>query len=130
MVAVAVKTFADTAPKYTILLEGIELKFAPLIVTVVPIGPDAGLNELIVNCGIKVNPPSVDEPTGVVTVTFPVFPLPTTALIWVEDTTVKELAGIPPKLTPVALLKKLPVMLMTDPAVAEDGLNELMVGGG
>ena len=47
-VSAAVKTTALTAPKKTILLAAVELKLVPVIVTVVPIGPDTGENVLIV----------------------------------------------------------------------------------
>ncbi len=40
-------TTAWVAPKKTILLAGVGLKFCPVIVTVVLIGPLAGLNEVI-----------------------------------------------------------------------------------
>ena len=43
-------TFACTAPKRTILLAAIALKLAPVIVTLVPTGPDVGANEVIVGC--------------------------------------------------------------------------------
>jgi hypothetical protein len=45
----ALVTTPLTAPKYTILLAGIGLKLLPVIVTVVPIVPLKGENEVI--CG-------------------------------------------------------------------------------
>ena len=55
-----------------------------------------------------------------VTVTSPELPVPTTAVIVLGETTVNETAPVPPKLTAVALLKLLPVMVTTSlwPAVA------------
>lgn len=47
-VAVAAVTVALTAPKKTMLLDGVVLKLVPVIVTDVPTGPEAGENELIV----------------------------------------------------------------------------------
>jgi hypothetical protein len=44
-------TVAFTAPKYTILLAGVELKFAPVIVTVVPIEPEVGEKDEMVGGG-------------------------------------------------------------------------------
>jgi hypothetical protein len=41
-------TVAFTAPKYTMSLEIVVLKFEPVIVTAVPTGPLAGKNEVIV----------------------------------------------------------------------------------
>ena len=46
-VADATETIVLTAPKKTILLAAVALKFVPVIVTTVPIGPDAGVNEVI-----------------------------------------------------------------------------------
>ena len=46
--AVAAVTVALTAPKKTMLLDGVVLKLVPVIVTDVPTGPEAGENELIV----------------------------------------------------------------------------------
>src|SRR5512141_2699291 len=40
-------TDAFTAPKYTIFLEAVILKFVPLMVTLVPIGPLMGVKEMI-----------------------------------------------------------------------------------
>ena len=47
-VEVASVTVAFAAPKYTTFRALSGLKFAPLIITVAPTGPVAGLNELIV----------------------------------------------------------------------------------
>ena len=45
-VAVAAETVAIVAPKNTILFAGVVLKFVPLIITVVPMGPDKGAKEV------------------------------------------------------------------------------------
>jgi hypothetical protein len=45
-------------------------------------------------------------------------------------TTVKEVAAVPPKLTAVATVKLVPVMVMTTPVNEDVGVNELMVGAG
>ena len=47
-VEVADVTFALTAPNHTTLFAGVVLKFVPVIVTVVPIGPEVGVKEVIV----------------------------------------------------------------------------------
>ena len=52
LVAVAAVTLARTAPKKTILFDAVELKLVPVIVTVVPMGPELGLNDVIVGCAI------------------------------------------------------------------------------
>lgn len=69
-----------------------ELKFVPEIVTEVPAVASVGENEVMVGGGKKVNPASVPIPVGVFTVTLPDAPLPTTAVIVVEDCTMKEVA--------------------------------------
>ena len=69
-------------------------------------------------------------PLAVVTNTLPVAPLPTTAVMEVPLTTVKELAAIPPKLTEVAPVKFVPVIVTVCPVLADVGLNELIAGGG
>jgi hypothetical protein len=43
----AVVTTAFTAPKYTTLFAAVVLKFVPVIVTVVPMGPEVGEKEVI-----------------------------------------------------------------------------------
>ena len=76
--------------------------------------PDVGLNDVIVGAGvddIKVNPVLLPIPFGVVTLTLPVAPVPTTAVIVVALTTVNEAAAVPPKLTAVAPVKLVPVIV-------------------
>ena len=73
----------------------------PVRVTVVPVAADVGVKEVIVGAGINVNPASVAVPPGVVTLTLPVVPLATTAVMLVAFTTLKLFAAVPPKLTAV-----------------------------
>jgi adenine deaminase len=76
----------------------------------------------------------VYEPTGVVTRTS-FAPADAengvTAVIWVEERTVRFVAGRPPMVTPVAVLRPMPVSVMVVPpnCVPEFGLTELMIGG-
>ena len=65
-------------------------------------------------------------PPGVVTDTFPEAPLPTTAVIVVELTTVKEDAGTPPKLTAVTPVKFPPEMVMVAPLPDVTGEKEVI----
>ena len=44
------------------------------------------------------------------TARLPLAPVPVTAVISVSETTVKELAGVPPKLTAVVPVRLLPLM--------------------
>ena len=69
------------------LSEGETLKFIPLIVTTVPIGPESGINEVTFGTGIdkKVKMPFVAFPIIVVILISPELPEPITALINVSD---------------------------------------------
>ena len=75
-------------------------------------------------------PPLLTLPLAVVTRTFPVAPAPTTAVILVALTTVNEVAAVPPKLTPVAPVKFVPVIVTVCPVPADVGLKDAIVGGG
>ena len=128
--AVAAVTVAFTAPKNTILLAGVVLKFVPVIVTVEPIAPEVGANEVKVGGGIKVKPAFVIVPPGVVTLTLPEAPEPTMAAIFVDETIVNELADVPPKLTAVVPIKFVPIMVSGVPIIADAGAKEEMEGAG
>ena len=69
-------------------------------------------------------------PFDVVTLTLPVAPAPIIAVILVALTTVNEVAAVPPKLTAVAPVKFVPVIVTVCPVPAEIGLNDAIVGGG
>jgi hypothetical protein len=95
--------------------------------------PDVGVNDVIVGAGIaeiKVNPALLAIPLAVVTLTLPVVPAATTAVILVALTTVNEAAAVPPKLTAVAPVKLVPVIVTVCPVPAEVGLKDVIVGGG
>ena len=77
---------------------------------------------------IYVKPARVAVPPGVVTDTAPVVPFATIAVIVVGDSTVKLVAAVPPKLTAVALVKLVPVIVTVSPVVAMVGVKELTVG--
>jgi hypothetical protein len=51
-------------------------------------------------------------------------------VILVALTTVNEVAAVPPKLTAVAPVKFVPVIVTVCPVPAEVGLNDAIVGGG
>ena len=105
------------------------VKWAPVMVITSPMVPVCGANDEIIGGGVVyVNPPRVSEPAGVLTTTFPEAPEATTALMDVEETTVKEAAGVPPKLTAVAPVRFVPVITTVEPAVVVVGLNEVMIG--
>ena len=106
-------------------------KFEPVIVTEVPTGPAPGVKEVIVGIDddVNVKPASVIVPPGVVTDTLPDVPDATTAVMLVAETTLKELATVPPKLTAVAPVKFVPVMVTDVPTTPEVGVNDAIVGG-
>src|SRR5258708_31052698 len=90
--------------------------------------PVSGVKPVIVwGCMLKVKPFLVAKLVGVVTLTTPEAPAPTTALMVVGDTTIKELAAMPPKLTPVTPVKLVPVILTAVPVAPLVGVKELMV---
>ena len=89
------------------------VKLVPVIVTVCPVPADVGLNDVIVGGGRYVKPARVPVPATVVTDTEPDAPAPTVALMLVALTTVNDLAAVPPKLTAVAPVKFVPIMLTT-----------------
>ena len=112
---------AATPPKLTAVAP---VRFVPVIVTVAPLPADVGVNELIVGRGmVYINPAIVPVPPGAVTAIFPVAPEATMALITVSENTLKKLAGVPPKLTAVAPVKFLPVIVTVVPLVPEVGLK-------
>ena len=129
-VVVATVTVAFVAPKKTILLEGVVMKFVPLIVTEAPTKPDVGLKEDMVGIGKNVNVASIAVPPGVVTDTSPEVPDATTAVMLVAETTLNDVAAVPPKPTAVAPVKLVPVMVMVVPLPALVGLKLVMVGIG
>ena len=67
-------------------------------------------------------------PPGVVTLTLPQFPALTTAEIEVLLFTVKELAAEPPKLTAVAPVRLVPVIVMLVPVAELVGVKDVIVG--
>lgn len=105
------------------------VKLDPLIVTVVPAGPVAGVNDEIV--GVRVTTKSaglVPVPFEVVTVTRPVVaPVGTVAVICVGEFTVNG-AATPSNRTWIVPLKPVPVMTTLAPTGPLDGVSAVMVG--
>ena len=73
-------------------------------------------------------PANVPVPDAVVTETVPEAPAPTVALMLVALTTVNVVAAVPPKLTAVAPVKFVPVILTTCPVLPDVGVNDVIVG--
>jgi hypothetical protein len=116
---------AAVPPKLT---EVAPVKPVPVIVTVAPLAALVGVKLVIVGAGIKVKPVSVSVPPGVVTDTLPVVPAATTAVMLVAETTVNEAAAVPPKLTAVAPVKFVPVIVTVAPLAALVGVKLVIVG--
>ncbi len=68
----------------------VPLKLVPVIVMSASAAAVVGANAVIVGAGMNVNPASEAEPPGVVRLTAPEEPLPTIAIMDVEETTVNE----------------------------------------
>jgi hypothetical protein len=121
------KEAAAVPPKLTAVAP---VKLVPVMVTVAPLAALRGAKDDMVGAGIKVNPASTALPPGVVTETLPDEPVATTAVMVVELTTLKDAAAVPPKLTAVAPVKLVPVIVTVAPLAALRGLKDDMVGAG
>lgn len=89
------------------------------------------VSPLMVTCGINTKPVFPAEPAAaVVTVSAPVEPLPTVAVMVVEERILNDAAAVPPKLTWVAVLKFVPVMVTIPPFATLVGVNEAIVTRG
>ena len=109
------------------------VKLVPVMVTEVPTGPLVGLKELMLGGAGGVVTVKllalVAVPPGVLTWIGPlVAPLGTVAVIWVLVFTVK-LAAVPLKVTAVAPVKLVPLIVTEVPTGPLLGVNELIVGG-
>ena len=128
---VAETTLNDVAavpPKLTAVAP---VKLVPVIVTVAPMPALIGLNDATVGAvgvPMNVNPTRVAVPPGVVTLTLPEVPDATTAVMLVAETTLNDVAAVPPKLTAVAPVKLVPVMVTVAPTAPEVGVKLVIVG--
>lgn len=102
---------------------------APVIVTAAPALPAVGLNEETV--GITLNAPGlVPLPAGVVTVMGPLSAPDGTVAVSVESETPVKAAAVLLKVTAVAPVKPLPLMMTGDPTLADVGERAVIVGAG
>src|SRR6266487_4239750 len=83
---------------------------------------------VITGAPVKTNPSMAAIPDGVFTDIIPELPLPTTAVIVVDETTVNDVAGMPPNETSVAPVKLLPVMVTIVPLLPLVGVNDVITG--
>ena len=112
------KLAAGTPP----MLTPVTLKASPTErVICEPLPALVGVKEVMVGGAGKIKIKCATVPLGVVTLTLPVPPVPTTALIRESETTVKEATGVPPKETAVAPVKPAPVMETVIPVTAVSG---------
>ena len=116
---------AETPWNFTALAP---VKFAPLIVTSVPTGPDAGVKlemEGTRENGVEL----VATAIGVATLMKPVVaPRGTVTAMLVAELTVKDVAATPLNLTEVALVKFFPVIVTDVPTPPDAGLKSVMMG--
>src|SRR5258708_1320604 len=103
------KATAGKGPKETVVAV---VRSVPVIVTVPPFPTATGIKGEITGGAMKINPAFVPVPYGVDTEISPVAALSTTAVRVVGETTLKDAAGRPPKLTPVQPVKLLPVIVI------------------
>ncbi len=91
---------------------------------------DTGCVEMVIRSGniIVKSVLLVALPAGVVIEIFPEVLVPTTAVMLVDDTTLNEVAALPPKVTEVAPVKFVPVMVTVVPAIPLVGVKLVMVG--
>ncbi len=105
-------------------------KLVPVITTVPPVESVVGENDVIVG-----EPPVLVKlavllpvPFVLVTDIMPDPPQGTTAVMVVALTTANDVAAVPPKVTPDAQLKFVPVMVIVAPGAAEVGRNDATLG--
>jgi hypothetical protein len=108
------------------------VKPVPVSVTLVPIGPLVGVNEVITGTAATVKFAAlVPVPAEFVTLIFPlVAPVGTVALICVSELTANVVALVPLKLTPLAPVKPVPVSVTLVPTGPLAGVNEVITGTG
>ena len=78
---------------------------------------------------LKIKPGLVIVPPGVVTLTSPLAPAPTTAVMVVAFTVINEAAATPPKLTAVAPVKLVPLIVTIVPVGPFGGVKDVIAGG-
>lgn len=98
--------------------------------TVAPFPAAKGENDVILGYGMKVKSSTESQlPFGVVTVILPDVVSGTTAVIVASSTTRKLFAATPEKLTAVAPVKPVPLIVTVLQIAADAGVNDEIVGG-
>jgi hypothetical protein len=100
----------------------------PVIVIIEPAPPEDGVKLVIVGAAIKLNPSKVAMPPGVTRLKAPVAPLPTAALMVVEETIVNEATLVPPSVIAEVPVRFVPLIVIIAPLAAAVGLKLVIVG--
>ena len=133
-VAVLAVTIDVVPLNATVLLAAVVLKFVPVMVTVVPTGPEAGVKVVMVGSGaVTVKSEVVCTVIQLFTVTeiFPVVAPDGTVAVILEAVAAVTLATVPLKLTTLLVgegSKFVPLMITAVPTAPEGGVKPLMEG--
>jgi len=135
MLAVAqVVGVALTPPKVTVLVPCVAPKFAPLIVTDVPTGPEDGFRLVMLGAGtVTVNATALLACPPTVTRTLPLTAPLGTGTTMLLALQLVGVAATPPKLTvlvPCVAPKFAPLIVTDVPTGPEDGFRLVMLGAG
>ncbi|HMJ47855.1 MAG TPA: hypothetical protein VK498_11035 [Ferruginibacter sp.] len=128
MINVSEITANDAAANPPKLTEVAPVKPMPLILSLIPAGPDVGVKEEM-DGPVKIKPGKLPLPAGVVTLTLPEDPFPTIAVILVPELTMKDEAANPPNFTEYAPVKPAPVILTDVPTLVATGVKDVITGG-
>lgn len=114
-----------------VVVNPVPLKFVPVIVTTVPVGPDVGVNEVMVGGGATVKLVAlVAVPLVVVTRIGPVVAVVGTVAVMDVGEVAVNAAVTLLKLTESTLTKFVPVIVTDVPTAPEVGVNDVIVGAG
>jgi hypothetical protein len=105
-------------------------KLLPVMVINAPVAATVGVKDIMMGAGINIKPFKLAVPPGVVKLSAPVEPLPILATMEVDETTVNEVTGVPPRVIADVASKLVPVMVINAPVAAIAGEKEVIVGGG
>jgi len=134
----------DVAGTLLNVTEVAPVRFVPVMTTLVPTGPLAGVNDVIVAVPVAPPPPPPPPPPGAVTVKpaalfavppgvvtaiGPVVAAPgTVAVIWVAESTVNAVAAVALNMTEVAPVRVVPVMTTLVPTGPLVGAKDVIAG--
>jgi hypothetical protein len=134
LVALQLVGVAVVPLNFTVLVPWVAPKFAPVIVTVVPISPEAGFKLVMLGAGtvtVKLTPLLAAPPT--VTTTFPVVAPAGTSATMLVALQLVGVAVVPLNLTvlvPCVTPKFAPAIVTDVPMTPETGFKLVMLGAG